>query len=70
MHGRVEKCTENFFRKPEGNRPLGRPRCGWKGNMRMDIWQIVCEGVDWVHLAWDWYQFQVLVNMIREFQFL
>jgi hypothetical protein len=38
--------------------------------MKMDIWQVGCEGVDWIHLAWDWYQFQVLVNMLREFQFL
>jgi hypothetical protein len=30
------RCTQNF---PEGNRPLGRPRCQWKYNIRMDLWK-------------------------------
>jgi hypothetical protein len=36
-HGRDEKCRQNFGRKPERKRPLGRPRRKWKANIRMDI---------------------------------
>jgi len=34
------------FGKPEGKRPLGRPRRGWKDNIRMDLREIGWEGVD------------------------
>jgi hypothetical protein len=37
--------------KLEGKRPLGRPRRRCKHNFRMDIREIVWEGVDWIHLA-------------------
>jgi hypothetical protein len=32
--------------KPEGKRPLGRPRHRWKGNIKMDLWEIGLEGVN------------------------
>jgi hypothetical protein len=38
------------------DRQLGRPRCRWEDNIRMDLREIVWEGVDWIHLA--------LVNMV------
>jgi hypothetical protein len=37
----------------EGRRPLGRPRRKWEDNIIMDLEKIVCEGVDWMHLAWQ-----------------
>jgi hypothetical protein len=37
--------------KPEGNRPLGRPRRRWKGNIKMDLQEVGCWGVDWIELA-------------------
>jgi hypothetical protein len=36
--------------KPEGKRPLGRPRHRWEDNIRMDLRGIVWEGVDWIYL--------------------
>jgi hypothetical protein len=39
--------------KPEGKRQLGRSRRRWEGNTGIDIRQIRCEGVDWIHLAQD-----------------
>jgi len=39
--------------KPEIKRLLGRPRRRWEGNIRMDLWEIGWEVVDWVHLAQD-----------------
>jgi len=37
--------------KPEGKRPLGRPRHRWKDNMRIDLRETMCKGVDWMYLA-------------------
>jgi hypothetical protein len=42
--------------KPEGNRHLDKPKHRWEGNIRMDLREIGCEGVDWVHLTQDRYQ--------------
>jgi hypothetical protein len=37
--------------KPEGKRPLGRPRPKWEDNIRMDLREIVWGDMDWIHLA-------------------
>jgi hypothetical protein len=50
--------------KPEGKRPLGRPRCRWVGNIKMDLKEIGWGGMNWIHLAQDRYQWRALVNMV------
>jgi hypothetical protein len=50
--------------KPEGKRPLGRPRCRWIDNIRMGL-----SVVDWVGLAQDRYRWRGLVNSIMNFRF-
>jgi hypothetical protein len=37
---------------PEGKRPLGRPRCRWVDNIRMDLGEVVRGDVDWIGLDW------------------
>jgi hypothetical protein len=37
--------------KPEGKRPLGRPRCRWVDNIKMDLREIGWNGRDWIELA-------------------
>jgi len=37
--------------KPEGKRPLGRPRRRWKDNIMMDLQEVGCGGMDWIELA-------------------
>ena len=37
--------------KPEGGRPLGRPRCRWVDNIRMDLQEVGCGYMDWIELA-------------------
>jgi hypothetical protein len=37
--------------KPEGKRPLGRPRRRWEDNIKMDLREIGLDVVDWIHLA-------------------
>ena len=39
--------------KPEGKRPLGRPRHRWVDNIRMDLQQVGCGYIDWIGLAQD-----------------
>jgi hypothetical protein len=39
--------------KPEGKRALGRPRCRWVDNIKMDLLEIGWGGVDWIGLAKD-----------------
>ena len=42
-----------FVGKPEGKRPLTRPRLRWEYNIKMDIQEVGCAGMDWIELAQD-----------------
>ena len=37
--------------KPEGYRPLGRPRRRWEDNIKMDLREVGCGGMDWIEMA-------------------
>jgi hypothetical protein len=50
--------------KPEGKRPLGRPRRMWEDNIKMDLREIGWDGVDWNELAEERDQWRALVNMV------
>jgi len=50
--------------KPEGKRPLGRPRHRWKDNIKMDLQEVGCGGMDWIELAEDRDMWQALVNAV------
>jgi hypothetical protein len=50
--------------KPEGKRPLGRPRCKWVGNIKMDLGDIIWDGMDWIDLAQNRDQWRALVSMV------
>jgi len=39
--------------KPQGKRPLGRPRHRWEDNIKMDLQEVGCGGMDWIELAQD-----------------
>ena len=49
--------------KPEGKRPLGRPRHIWEDNIKMDLQEMGCRGRDWIKLAQDRDRWQALVNV-------
>jgi hypothetical protein len=42
-----------LVRKPEGKRPLGRPRRRWKDNIKADLQEVGCGSMDWIELAKD-----------------
>jgi hypothetical protein len=50
--------------KPEGRRPLGRPRCRWMDNIKIDLLEIRVSVVNWVGLAQDRYRWRALVNSV------
>jgi hypothetical protein len=50
--------------KPEGKRPLGRPRCKWVYNIRMDVVDVEWGDVDWISLAQDRNRWKALVNSV------
>ena len=47
--------------KPEGRRPLGRPRNRWEDNIKMDLQEVECGGMDWIELAQDRNSWRALV---------
>jgi hypothetical protein len=59
---------EVFYRiligRPEGKRPLGRPRRRWERNIKMDLREIGINGVNWIHLAQDRVQWRACVNTV------
>jgi hypothetical protein len=50
--------------RPEGRRPLGRPRRRWEDNIKMDLREIGFGDVDWIHLAQDRDRWRALVNTV------
>ena len=56
------------MRKPEGKRPLGRPRLRWEGNIKMELQEVGCGGIDWIKLAQDKDRWQELVKAVKNFQ--
>jgi hypothetical protein len=54
--------------KPEGKRPLGRPRSRWVDNIKMDHRGIGWGGMDWIDLALDRNQWRVLVSTVVNLQ--
>ena len=51
--GEERGCIGSWWEKPEGKRPLGRPRRRWVDNIRMDLQEVGCGNMDWIGLAQD-----------------
>jgi hypothetical protein len=56
--------------KPEGKRPLGRPRRRWEDNIKMDIPEVGCGVMDWIELAQDRNRWRTLSGSIKCGEFL
>jgi hypothetical protein len=50
--------------RPEGKRPLGRPRHRWEDNIKMDLREIGIDGANWIQLAQDRVQWWAFVNTV------
>ena len=50
--------------KPEGKKPLGRPRCRSEDNIKINLQEVGCRGVDWIDLVQVRDRWQALVNTV------
>jgi hypothetical protein len=66
--GEMRNAQQIFVGKPEGKRPLVKPRCRWEDNIRMDLKELGWEDVVWIHLTQDGDQWQAVVNMVMNFR--
>jgi len=54
--------------KPEGKRPLGRPRHRWEDNIKMNLQEMGCEDMDWIDVAQDRDRWWAFVNAVMNLQ--
>jgi hypothetical protein len=64
MNGEKRNACRIFVGKPEGKRPLGRPRRMWVDNIKIYLREIRWDGMDWIDLAQDRDQWRALVNTV------
>ena len=50
--------------KPEGKRPLGRPRGRWEDSIKMDLQEVGCGSVDWIEMIQDRDRWREFVNAV------
>jgi hypothetical protein len=63
-NGETRNPYRNLVGKPEGKRPLRRPRRRWDDNIRRDLREIEWGGRDWIDLAQDRDKWRALVNTV------
>jgi hypothetical protein len=64
MNGVKRNAYRLLVGKPEGKRPLGRPKPKWVDDIRMDLGEMGCGSVDWIGLAQDKDRWRALVNAV------
>jgi hypothetical protein len=68
--GEIRSAYKILVGKSEGNRSVERTGSGCENNIKMNLRETVCEGVDWIHLAQDKVQCFTLVNTVMNLQVL
>jgi hypothetical protein len=64
--GRGERCLQGFGWRPEGKRPLERPRRRWEDNIKMDLGETGIDGANWIRLARDRVQWRAFVKTVMD----
>jgi hypothetical protein len=68
--GEERKVYRVLVGKPEGKRPLGRPRYRWEDGIRMDLGEIGLGSVDWIQLPQDRDQWRAVVSAVMNLRIL
>jgi hypothetical protein len=68
--GEERKVYKVLVGKPEGKKPLGRPRRRWEDGMRMDLREIGLGSVDWIRLAQDRVRWRAVVSAVMNLRVL
>jgi hypothetical protein len=63
-NGTKKNACRMLVGKPEGKRPLGRPRCMWVNNIKRDLRETVWDVWDWIDLVQDMDQWRAVVNTV------
>ena len=63
-YGGKERRIQGMVGKPEGKRPLGRATHKWEDNIKMDLQEVECGGMDWIELAQDRERWRALVTAV------
>jgi len=64
LMGEERRVYRVLVGKPEGRRPLGRPKRRWVENIRMDLQEVGCRYMDWIRLAQDRNRWRTLVSVV------
>jgi hypothetical protein len=68
LAGHVARMEKSVYRilvgNSDGNRQYEKPRCRWEDNIKMDLQEMGCVGMDWTDLAQDRYGWRVIVNAV------
>ena len=59
-----DRRIEGFGGETSGEKPLGRPRRRWENNIKIDLQEVRCGGMDWIELAQDGDRWRALVNAV------
>jgi hypothetical protein len=68
--GEEKKVYKVSVGKPEGKRPLGRPRSRWEDRIRMDLREIGLGSVEWIRLAQDRDRWRAVVSTVMNLRVL
>jgi hypothetical protein len=68
--GEERKVYKILVGKPEGKRPLGRPRHSWEDEIRMDLREIGLGAVDWIRLAQNGDRWRAVVSAVMNLRVL
>jgi hypothetical protein len=66
--GRGEVFTGLWLGDPKVRRPLGRPRCRWEDNSKLELREIGIDGSNWIRLAQDRVQWRAFVSTVMNLQ--
>jgi hypothetical protein len=64
VYGERRGVYRVLVEKPEGKRPLGRPRRRWEDYIKMDLQEMGCGGMDWIELAQNVDSWRTVVNAV------
>jgi hypothetical protein len=67
-HGEGRNVYRVLVGRPEGKRPLRKPRRKWEDNIKMDLREIGIDGSNWIQLAQDRVQWRARVNTVMNFR--
>jgi len=66
IYGKRRGVYRVLVGKPEGKRPFGRHKRRWENNIKMDLQEVECGGMDWIDLAQDRDRWLELVNTLMK----